>query len=91
MDVPINEAKKLVAAVKKGDVEKSVWQGAKTVSAFTGLVPQQAYTTAEGVQNLASGDTTDLRELLWTQSQLNTKKKSEKTTYRERRESRYSK
>ena len=70
MDVPFTEAGKALAAAKRGDAGTAAWQGLKAAGAFSGTIPQQAFLTAQGVSSLATDPTADLRELLWSKSQL---------------------
>jgi hypothetical protein len=78
-DVPLTEAGKTISAIKQGDAGKAAWQGLKTAAAFTGVVPQQAFTTVQGAAHLMTDEDNNarLRELLFTRSQLGLTKKSD--------------
>jgi hypothetical protein len=78
---PAIETGKMVKAVKGGDPKKIAKTTARTIGAWSGgRVPLQAVTTAEGAWNLATGETEDFRELVWSKYALKSGNKSKKTT-----------
>jgi hypothetical protein len=77
---PMLETGRLASAIKRGDPKKIAKYGARTIGAWSGgRVPLQAVTTAEGAWNLATGETEDFRELVWSKYALKSKKKSNET------------
>jgi len=60
------ELEKTVQAALDGKPGQTLKHGAKAVGALTGKIPSQAITTATGAYDLATGKTTDLRQLIWT-------------------------
>lgn len=71
---PFTETERLVSAVKKGDPRNIAKYGARTIGAWSGgKVPLQAVTTAEGAWDLATGETKDWRELVWSKYALKSK------------------
>lgn len=79
VDVPFTQAGKALQEVGKGNYGKAALEGAKAAAAFTGTVPQQAFTTTQGAIHLMTDEdnNANLRELLYTRSQLGLTKKSE--------------
>jgi len=69
VDVPLREF------TKSGN---PVLKTARFAAAMTGTVPQQVFTTGQGIADLASGETEDLRRILYQKSQL--KSDSDKKT-----------
>lgn len=73
------EASKLVGAIKRGDIEDIIKYAATTIGALTGKVPAQAVRTAEGVLDIAAGETQDPRRLVYSEWALKQgEKKKEK-------------
>lgn len=78
VETPFTEAGHLVRSIKKGDGKNITKYAARTAGAWSGgKVPLQAVTSAEGAYNLATGDTDDFRELVWSKYALKPSKKSE--------------
>ncbi|MBW8002596.1 MAG: hypothetical protein FVQ80_11345 [Planctomycetes bacterium] len=78
VDVPFTETQRFVKAVGKGEGKKALKYGARSIGAWSGgKVPLQAITTAEGAWNLATDETDDFRELVWSKYALKKKKSSE--------------
>lgn len=74
-ETPFTETGRLVSAVKKGDAQKITKYAARSIGAWSGgKIPLQAVTTAEGAWNLATGETEDWRELVWSKYALKSKK-----------------
>lgn len=75
----------VVAAAKSvqdaigGGGGRTAWGIGKAVGAVTGKIPAQAFRTAEGLKDIATGETTDLRRLVWSKWSLKSNKKEEKT------------
>ena len=61
------EARKLIGAVKRGDIQKIIKYAATTIGAATGRIPAQAVRTAEGVIDIATGKTQDPRRLIYSE------------------------
>jgi len=79
-ETALMETGKLGAAVRKGDPGKIVKHGARSIGAWSGgKIPLQAINTAEGAWRLATDETEDFRELVWSQYALKSKKRSKKT------------
>ncbi len=74
------EAGKLVGAVKRGDLQDIIKYAATTVGAATGRIPAQAVRTAEGVIDIATGETQDPRRLIYSEWALAQGKKEKKRT-----------
>lgn len=63
---PFVETGHLVRSIKQGDAQNIAKYAARSAGAWSGgKVPLQAVTSAEGAYNLATGDTDDFRELVW--------------------------
>ncbi len=78
VDVPFTETQRFVKAVGKGEGKKALKYGARSIGVWSGgKVPLQAITTAEGAWNLATDETDDFRELVWSKYALKEKKSSE--------------
>lgn len=76
------EAGKLVGAAKRGDIPNIIKRAVTTVGAATGRIPAQAIRTAEGVADIAAGETEDPRRLIWSEWALKQgKKKKKKSRY----------
>lgn len=76
------EAGKLIGAAKRGDIKDIIKYAASTVGAATGRIPAQAIRTAEGVIDIATGETEDPRRLIYSEWALKQgKKKKKKTKY----------
>ena len=70
-ETPITETFRLTGAVMKGDLGKSLKYGARTAGAWSGgYPPLQVAQTIEGGWNLATGETDDFRELIWSKYAL---------------------
>lgn len=76
-ETPFTETFKLAGAVMAEDIDpKKVAKAAgRTVGAWTGYPPLQVLQTAEGGWNLATDETNDFRELVWSQYALRGKGK----------------
>lgn len=66
----IEAGKALRSAAKEGDIAKAAWHGTKAAGAFTGKIPAQLFRTSEGIYDLATGRTDDLRRLIWSEWSL---------------------
>ncbi len=82
-ETPFTETFKLAGEVMKEekDPKKIAKAAGRTVGAWTGVPPLQVLQTAEGGWNLATGETNDFRELIWSQYVLRGKgkKKNERS------------
>lgn len=72
------EFQKLVGAAKRGDIQNIIKYAATTVGAATGRIPAQAVRTAEGVVDIAAGETQDPRRLIYSEWALKQGKKEKK-------------
>jgi len=68
--IPLTEAGR---AVKAKDPKKAVVHGLKAVGAVTGKIPLQLIRTGEGAYDLATGETDDIRRLLYSEYALKEK------------------
>lgn len=76
------EAGKLIGAAKRGDIKDIIKYAASTVGAASGWIPAQAIRTAEGVIDLATGETEDPRRLIYSEWAIKQgQKKKKKTKY----------
>lgn len=66
----IEAGRALRSAAKEGDIAKAAWHGAKAAGASTGKIPAQLFRTSEGIYDLATGRTDDLRRLIWSEWSL---------------------
>ena len=77
---PFAETGRLVRSIKQGDVKNTAKYAARSAGAWSGgKIPLQVVTSAEGAYNLATGDTDDFRELVWSKYALRSKDKSKKS------------
>jgi hypothetical protein len=77
-ETPFKEAGRLANAIKQGDAKKIVTSAARTTGAWTGgKIPLQAIQTAEGAWDLATGETEDWRELVWSEYSMKSNKKKD--------------
>lgn len=75
-ETPITETWRATGAAMKGEPGKMAKYGARAVGAWTGgYPPLQVLQTVEGGWNLATGETDDFRELVWSKYALKTKRK----------------
>ncbi len=76
-ETPFTETFKLAGEVMKDekDPKKIAKAAGRTVGAWTGVPPLQVLQTAEGGWNLATGETNDFRELIWSSYALRGKGK----------------
>ncbi len=72
------EFQKLVGATRRGDIQNIIKYAATTVGAATGRIPAQAVRTAEGVIDIATGETQDPRRLIYSEWALKQGKKEKK-------------
>ncbi len=80
-ETPVTETYRAVGAVMKGDVGETVKYGARAIGAWSGgYPPLQVVQTVEGGWNLATGDTDDFRELIWSKYALGKKKGKKRGT-----------
>jgi hypothetical protein len=83
-DIALSEAGKAIQSISKGSFKAGVWHGAKAAGAVTGKIPAQAFRTAEGIKDIATGETKDLRRLIYSKWSLEAhgpgSKKEEKGT-----------
>ncbi len=61
------EFQKFVGAVKRGDIQNIIKYAATVVGAATGRIPAQAVRTAEGIVDIATGETQDPRRLIYSE------------------------
>jgi len=77
-ETPAREAGYAASALRRGDIKNATKYGARTVGALTkGLIPLQAIQVTEGLIDLASGETDDVRRLLWSERALEKDKEME--------------
>lgn len=78
---PFAETGRLVRSIEQGDGKNIAKYAARSAGAWSGgKIPLQAVTSAEGAYNLATGDTDDFRELVWSKYAIRKdKSKSGKT------------
>ena len=76
-ETPFTETFKLAGEVMKEDVDpkKVAKATGRTIGAWTGYPPLQVLQTAEGGWNLATGESNDFRELIWSKYALRGKGK----------------
>jgi hypothetical protein len=74
------EAGKAWQSLTKGDIKGLAWRGGKTIGAVTGRIPIQTFRTAEGIKDIATGETKDWRRLIWSEWSLKSKKEKEELT-----------
>jgi tRNA A37 methylthiotransferase MiaB/chaperonin cofactor prefoldin len=55
----------LLTDLSEGDWKSAVEKAALAVGAVTGRLPQQVFTTLDGLQDLVTGETDDWRRLIW--------------------------
>lgn len=60
------ELEKAIESALQGKGGKAALRGAKAVGGLTGRIPSQAITTGTGAYDLMTGETTDLRRLIYT-------------------------
>jgi len=77
-ETPLKETERLVKAIRSGNKRNILRYGARTAGAWTGKIPLQAITTAEGAWDLASGESEDIRELVWSKYSLQGKRGTRK-------------
>jgi hypothetical protein len=76
---PFAETGRLIRSIKQGEVKNTAKYAARTAGAWSGgKIPLQTVTSAEGAWNLATGETDDFRELVWSKYALKSDKKSNK-------------
>jgi hypothetical protein len=74
---PFAETGRLMRSIEQGDTKNIAKYAARSAGAWSGgKVPLQVVTSAEGAYNLATGDTDDFRELVWSKYALKPSKKS---------------
>ncbi len=77
-ETPLTETYRFAGAAMKGDVGKSIKYGARAAGAWSGgYPPLQVVQTVEGGWNLATGETNDFRELIWSKYALKKNRKKE--------------
>jgi hypothetical protein len=62
--LPANFSKTIGAAIE-GEPKKAALYAAKTVGGLTGLVPNQIFRTGQGIYDITTGETDDLRRLIY--------------------------
>jgi hypothetical protein len=69
-DIGLTEVDKTIRSLVKQEYGKASIHAIKAAGATTGRIPSQAITTGTGVYDLSTGETKDLRRLLWTEWSL---------------------
>lgn len=77
-EMPLEGAQQTWSGVQRGDVKATLKGGAKVVAGVLptkGLINAQAVRTIEGAYDLTTGETDDLRRLIWSKTMLDEKEK----------------